>query len=62
LPIRLSGAPGPNRRFDSSPPDRKTRTTEPPFDGYASGFKDNIVVPYEGLPAREMKQRFSAST
>jgi len=25
-----------------------------PFDGYASGFKDNIVVPYAGLPAREM--------
>jgi len=30
-----------------------------PFDGYASGFKDNIVVPYDGLPVREMapKQR-----
>jgi len=25
-----------------------------PFDGYASGFKDNIVVAYDGLPAREM--------
>jgi len=25
-----------------------------PFDGYASGFKDNIVVPYDGLPVREM--------
>ena len=25
-----------------------------PFDGYASGFKDNIVVPYEGLPVSEM--------
>jgi hypothetical protein len=25
-----------------------------PFDGYASGFKDNIVVPYLGLPAAEM--------
>lgn len=25
-----------------------------PFDGYASGFKDNIVVPYVGLPARDM--------
>ncbi len=25
-----------------------------PFDGYASGFKDNIVVPYDGLPASEM--------
>ncbi len=25
-----------------------------PFDGYASGFKDNIVVPYLGLPTAEM--------
>ena len=25
-----------------------------PFDGYASGFKDNIVVPYDGLPAAAM--------
>ena len=25
-----------------------------PFDGYASGFKDNIVVPYVGLPSAEM--------
>ena len=25
-----------------------------PFDGYASGFKDNIVVPYDGLPAASM--------
>jgi len=25
-----------------------------PFDGYASGFKDNIVVPYEGLSFRDM--------
>ncbi len=25
-----------------------------PFDGFASGFKDNIVVPYDGLPASEM--------
>jgi hypothetical protein len=29
---------------------------ELPFDGYASGFKDNIVVPYEGLPVGEMTQ------
>jgi hypothetical protein len=27
---------------------------ELPFDGYASGFKDNIVVPYDGLPSRDM--------
>ena len=25
-----------------------------PFDGYASGFKDNIVVPYDGLPVISM--------
>jgi hypothetical protein len=25
-----------------------------PFDGYASGFKDNIVVDYAGLPAHKM--------
>ena len=25
-----------------------------PFDGYASGFKDNVVVSYDGLPVREM--------
>ena len=25
-----------------------------PFDGYASGFKDNIVVPYDGLSAASM--------
>jgi Protein of unknown function (DUF3500) len=27
-----------------------------PFDGYASGFKDNIVVAYDGLPASAMTQ------
>ena len=27
-----------------------------PFDGFASGFKDNIVVAYNGLPAGEMTQ------
>ena len=25
-----------------------------PFDGYASGFKDNIIVPYDGLPVLAM--------
>jgi Protein of unknown function (DUF3500) len=25
-----------------------------PFDGYASGFKDNVVIPYDGLPATEL--------
>jgi hypothetical protein len=28
--------------------------TELPFDGYASGFKDNIIVPYQGLRASAM--------
>ncbi len=39
-----------------TPEQRKKATIgmELPFDGYASGFKDNIVVPYEGLPVREM--------
>ena len=27
-----------------------------PFDGYASGFKDNIVVPYDGLPVASMTE------
>jgi hypothetical protein len=25
-----------------------------PFDGYASGFKDNVVIPRDGLPIAEM--------
>jgi hypothetical protein len=25
-----------------------------PFDGYASGFKDNVVIPYDGLPVTAM--------
>lgn len=25
-----------------------------PFDGYASGFKDNVIVPYDGLPVAAM--------
>jgi hypothetical protein len=25
-----------------------------PFDGYASGFKDNVIIPYDGLPAGGM--------
>lgn len=33
---------------------RATIGMELPFDGYASGFKDNIVVPYEGLSTRDM--------
>lgn len=27
-----------------------------PFDGFASGFKDNLVVPYAGVPSAELAQ------
>jgi len=38
-------------------PEQRSKTLigmDLPFDGYASGFKDNIVVPYAGLPTHEM--------
>lgn len=38
-------------------PEQRARSivgTELPFDGYASGFKDNIVVPSIGLPTADM--------
>jgi hypothetical protein len=38
-------------------PDQRAKATigyDLPFDGYASGFKDNVVVPYDGLPTSEM--------
>jgi hypothetical protein len=38
-------------------PEQRTMATigmDLPFDGYASGFKDNIVVDYSGLPADRM--------
>ena len=38
-------------------PQQRTKATigyDLPFDGYASGFKDNVVVPYDGLPTTEM--------
>jgi hypothetical protein len=39
-----------------TPEQRKKATIgmDLPFDGYASGFKDNIIVPYTGLPVGEM--------
>jgi hypothetical protein len=43
--------------MNALPPGQRARAivgTELPFDGYASGFKDNIVVPYVGLPTAEM--------
>lgn len=33
---------------------RATIGMDLPFDGYASGFKDNVVVPYDGLSYRDM--------
>jgi hypothetical protein len=38
-------------------PDQRAKATigyDLPFDGYASGFKDNVVVPYDGLPTSQM--------
>ena len=43
--------------MDALSPEQRARAivgTELPFDGYASGFKDNIVVPTIGLPTSEM--------
>ena len=39
-----------------TPEQRKKATIgmDLPFDGYASGFKDNIIVPYAGLPVPEI--------
>jgi hypothetical protein len=38
-------------------PDQRAKATigyDLPFDGYASGFKDNVVVPYDGLRTSDM--------
>jgi hypothetical protein len=38
-------------------PEQRAKATigmDLPFDGYASGFKDNVVVPYDGLPVAAM--------
>jgi hypothetical protein len=38
-------------------PEQRAKATighDLPFDGYASGFKDNVVVPYDGLRTTEM--------
>jgi Protein of unknown function (DUF3500) len=32
-----------------------------PFDGFASGFKDNVIIPYDGLPVAEMTPAQQAS-
>ena len=46
--------------MDTLTPDQRAKATigmDLPFDGYASGFKDNIVVAYEGLPYSGMSER-----
>ena len=43
--------------MDALAPEQRTKALigmDLPFDGYASGFKDNIVVPYLGLPVAAM--------
>ncbi|HKS87472.1 MAG TPA: DUF3500 domain-containing protein [Pseudolabrys sp.] len=43
--------------MDALMPAQRSKATigmDLPFDGYASGFKDNIIVPYEGLPYSSM--------
>lgn len=43
--------------MDALTPAQRVKATigmELPFDGFASGFKDNIVVDYAGLPSGEM--------
>jgi hypothetical protein len=43
--------------MDALTPEQRARAIighDLPFDGYASGFKDNIIVPYDGLPVAAM--------
>ncbi|MFZ0524031.1 MAG: DUF3500 domain-containing protein [Xanthobacteraceae bacterium] len=38
-------------------PEQRAKATigyDLPFDGYASGFKDNVIIPYDGLCAADM--------
>jgi hypothetical protein len=45
-------------------PEQRAKATigyDLPFDGYASGFKDNVVIPYDGLSASDMKSAQQAS-
>jgi hypothetical protein len=46
-----------------TPNQRKTATIgyDLPFDGFASGFKDNVVMPYAGLKAADMTPAQRAS-
>lgn len=43
--------------MNSLTPEQRTKATigyDLPFDGYASGFKDNVVIPYDGLRVADM--------
>ncbi len=45
--------------MDALMPEQRARATigqDLPFDGYASGFRDNIVLPPVGLPASDMNE------
>ena len=45
-------------------PEQRAKATigyDLPFDGYASGFKDNVVIPYDGLRAPDMTPAQQAS-
>ncbi len=43
--------------MNSLTPEQRAKATigyDLPFDGYASGFKDNVLIPYDGLHAADM--------
>ena len=43
--------------MNSLTPEQRTKATigyDLPFDGFASGFKDNVVIPYDGLRVADM--------
>lgn len=43
--------------MNSLMPEQRTKATigcDLPFDGFASGFKDNVIIPYDGLPVVDM--------
>jgi hypothetical protein len=45
--------------MDALAPEQRTKALigfDLPFDGYASGFQDNVVIPYNGLRSADMTQ------
>jgi hypothetical protein len=45
-------------------PEQRARATigcDLPFDGYASGFKDNVIIPYDGLSSSDMTPAHQSS-